>query len=89
MSKQHKHDCDDCEYLGSIMDLDLYTCEHGPGRTFVARYGSGGPDYTSFPVFALGGEVRAPRFQLLQAVGAMYLAHEIEGDHDDGTKNEG
>jgi len=46
------HDCESCEFLGTVnidgRTFDLYTCAQGGlGRTFIARYGDDGPDYSS------------------------------------------
>lgn len=58
MPPVHAHDCDGCKYLGTIAGadddcgpIDLYFCG-GPassltGGTYLARYGSDGPEYTS------------------------------------------
>jgi hypothetical protein len=57
----HTHDCNCCEYHGTVKDssgqfVDLYTCR---GVTAVVRYGSDGPEYTSMPLALLkeGGEI--------------------------------
>lgn len=77
----HKHDCDCCEYLGTVtalpdafapsaIDYDLYFCAQGGiGPTVIARYGSEGPQYSSgigFPHNALKvAEFRAVRRGLM------------------------
>lgn len=45
-TKLHEHDCDECTYLGTLEDHDLYICERGPGKTLIARFGIDG-DYKS------------------------------------------
>lgn len=45
-----KHDCDQCEFQGRLGKRDLYTCPQGGVYTLVARYGDGGPEYTSGPI---------------------------------------
>ena len=50
------HDCDKCKFLGSGKyqgaDADFYTCPTFEGRrTFIARYGDEGPEYSSCPLF--------------------------------------
>ena len=46
-----KHDCDRCEFLGSVIldkKYDLYFCGSTEGEvTVIARYGDDGPDYQS------------------------------------------
>ena len=57
---RHIHDCDKCEYIGSIEGTgdwseqyyDLYVCEETLfsdtcGPSFIARYGSEGHEYVS------------------------------------------
>lgn len=43
------HDCDDCKFIGTVLDQDLYVCSQGDAQimTIVARYGNDGPAYTS------------------------------------------
>lgn len=49
-----KHDCEDCEFLGGIMNdgfrWDIYTCMTAIGRTVICRYGDAGEEYLSSPV---------------------------------------
>ena len=55
----HQHDCDRCEYKGSINGFDIYVCSNVEGNldplldSLIARYGKGG-EYSSMPrkVFA-------------------------------------
>lgn len=43
------HDCKVCEFLGQVLDHDLYYCtSQGPRfPTLVARWGDDGPEYQS------------------------------------------
>lgn len=47
MTPQFKHDCDQCRFLGTFNDHDLYFCSKGSGATVIARWSDNGPDYTS------------------------------------------
>ena len=54
MQPHHKHDCHRCQLLGAIAGpkgpVDLYVCADGDrkqGPTYIARYSSDGPDYSS------------------------------------------
>jgi hypothetical protein len=56
--KLFKHDCDQCTFLGHFVNSDVYTCSKGNVlvrdiRTFIARYGNEGPEYTSMPVLSI------------------------------------
>lgn len=57
---QHLHDCEECVFLGTQENYDLYYCSANP--TVIARYGSDG-DYLSglilterIPVLAVAAE---------------------------------
>lgn len=41
---RYLHDCESCEFLGWHKEYDLYYC---PTGSYVARYSSDGPGYTS------------------------------------------
>ena len=43
----YEHDCDDCVFLGSFQNADLYYHEGRIETTVIARYSSDGPDYSS------------------------------------------
>ncbi len=68
MTPVFKHDCDHCEFLGTIeiehngMTVDLYACLHdrrdGPDGSILARYGDEPNEYISHSVFR--GYVSAP-----------------------------
>lgn len=50
---KHQHDCAHCRFLYGSGALDVYWCiENGSGQagSVIARHGSDGPDYMSFPV---------------------------------------
>ena len=61
MSPVFEHDCDHCEFLGTIevvhnaMIVDLYACLHnkkaGPDGSIIARYGNKPEENISHPVF--------------------------------------
>ena len=48
MAPKFQHDCDSCEFLGQFFGHDVYACKN-PSRSVIARYGSDGTEYTSFP----------------------------------------
>ena len=50
MKPRFQHDCDNCVFLGHYEGHDLYYCPREP--TVIARYGGGGPEYTSGLPFA-------------------------------------
>lgn len=62
MEPKFTHDCNECVFLGHEDNHDLYWCgESIPFNwTVIARYGDGGPDYTSGAVFAKEGEGGIP-----------------------------
>lgn len=51
--KQYQHDCDDCFYFGTSSGADYYGHFDGISTSFIARYGSKGPEYTSSPLYML------------------------------------
>lgn len=58
MEPKYKHDCSACRYLGTgkvqILgdgEFDFYVCGPDDDRSFIARYGDDGPDYSSCPLF--------------------------------------
>lgn len=59
---QFTHDCQDCTFLGSIIDRNNMECdlyvhvdEHDTAHsTFIARYSDEGSDYISTPLFLMG-----------------------------------
>jgi hypothetical protein len=46
------HDCDQCIFLGSFNDCDLYVHTSPIWPTVIARWSSDGPDYYSGLMFA-------------------------------------
>ncbi len=44
---RHRHDCDECSFLGRFDEYDLYACTKGPMPTVIARYGDEGRHYKS------------------------------------------
>lgn len=46
------HDCEQCEYLGSYEEHDLYCCVHHSLPTVIARWGGAGLEYSSGMVVA-------------------------------------
>lgn len=48
LKAQHTHDCDSCHLIGKQYHEDVYYC---PSEgSIVRRFGSDGPDYSSFPM---------------------------------------
>lgn len=50
---QHTHDCDDCVFIAQLGKDDIYVCATEMDRgedSLIARDGSEGGDYASFPV---------------------------------------
>lgn len=43
----HKHDCNECDFLGSWGREDLYFCGDSAMPTVIARHSSDGGDYVS------------------------------------------
>lgn len=67
---QHLHDCDKCTFLGANGEFDLYTCTKQGYRTFIARFGSQGPEYASCPEFVslnLSAPISEDLLQCLEA----------------------
>jgi len=53
MKPQHKHDCNNCIFLGTYEDKDLYFCTQGMSiPTVTSRNSSDGADYISGLSFA-------------------------------------
>lgn len=52
------HDCNNCEFLGTFENHDLYFCDIE--QTVIARYGNDGPDYMSGMTFAHNGRNGIP-----------------------------
>ena len=45
---QHRHDCENCAYKGSIGKFDVYVCPKAGYDSLIARYGEDA-DYASMP----------------------------------------
>lgn len=64
MKSKFKHDCTGCNYIGQAMyrgeECDFYICTStfNNDRTIIARYGSDGPEYSSYTF--LGGMDLSP-----------------------------
>lgn len=82
---KYTHDCDGCEFLGQDGDLDMYTCMRGPGRTFIARYGSRGPEYASVPAIAIAA---AGESKSLHVVAIIRAAKRFEAGLRAGVSRE-
>ncbi len=50
---RYVHGCSACEFKGQAGRYDVYFCASCDGGTWIARYGSDGPDYASYPTFVL------------------------------------
>lgn len=46
VAPRHQHDCDACRFVGMEGPVDVYVC----GESIIRRFGSDGPDYSSFPM---------------------------------------
>lgn len=46
---KYKHDCNACIFLGHLEGADHYICKD----SLIARDSSEGPDYSSFPIYAV------------------------------------
>jgi hypothetical protein len=74
----HKHDCDNCEFLGIINGKDAYYCP--TGGTFILRHSSEGSDYSS-----RSGEMDLwlssvdKRIRFIEAMAA-YIAFSMRGE---------
>jgi len=51
MTPKFEHDCDACDFLGTYLGCDVYTCggeQDGNMKDILARYGNDGPEYSSY-----------------------------------------
>lgn len=74
--KKHQHvNCDFCEFLGSVMDLDLYVCRMRKEKTFIARYGSDRNEYFSrhWSDLVNSEEPLTASYRMLKAVAEMWM----------------
>ena len=53
MIPRFTHDCDSCQFKGQFGDFDVWFCARCDGGSWIARYGSDGPEYASYPAFVL------------------------------------
>jgi hypothetical protein len=78
--KQHEHDCDNCEFLGTWTgamhyddkpkSYDLYVCNGPFEKTVIARYGSMG-DYSSGLCFVAGNRALTEAFLRAERLGIL------------------
>lgn len=81
---RHRHDCDDCEFLGvadgtnpggdDSDDFDLWFCARCDEGSLIARYGNDGPNYISSPISILRrnlAELRIPHPALAWALSIL------------------
>ncbi len=61
---KYTHDCENCKFLGTHQDHDLYFCDNLEKdsesdffSTVIARYGNEGSEYKSGMVFAKEGHI--------------------------------
>lgn len=68
-----EHDCDECAFLGHLLDHDVYVCPQGGiGLTLIARYGDKPEENGSGLAIVLskylaGGESAIPMVELVLA----------------------
>lgn len=58
---KYQHDCDQCRFLGTFLDLDVYVCGKFGPRSIIARFGDDGSDYASMPLEFLKGLIGSNR----------------------------
>lgn len=85
----HTHDCDECTYRGTIelvpgQDrwIDFYTCPNGPGRTYIARYGSAGLEYTSMNAMVLSDLDSIPADPILVMLWTLWAADQAKASSE-------
>jgi ribosomal protein L37AE/L43A len=66
------HDCDACVFKGSHGRFDIWYCERCDGGTWIARYGSDGPEYASYPTFVL--DIHRERATESRSLAAIFAA---------------
>lgn len=47
---RHEHDCETCEFLGTVREFDLYFCTSLGWDTVIARFGPGGEYYSGLEI---------------------------------------
>jgi len=72
------HDCGTCKPLGTWGEFDLYHCPGSFGGSVIARYGSEGPQYASYPVDVFrSAYIAEPQHDTCSRAGmAAAVAHE-------------
>lgn len=53
MTPRFTHDCEGCEFKGQQGIYDIWYCARCDRGTWIARYGSEGSEYASYPTFVL------------------------------------
>lgn len=75
MQPHHHHDCHNCEFLGATPGergpVDYYVCKGSNLTTYLARYSSDGPDYSSESVFTDG-----PKLPVFDGPLLAYMIHQ-------------
>ncbi len=77
---KYTHDCENCKFLGTHKDHDLYFCEDekdGFFDTVIARYGNEGSEYKSGMIFAKEGHIL---FETKKRVLEMGLVNEVRAN---------
>lgn len=71
MKPKFEHDCSKCQYLGTgkynRLECDFYVCQESnpfKTRTFIARFGNEGPDYSSNALFCCVALTSLDKFAL-------------------------
>lgn len=77
----YTHDCEACTFLGSGkyngQECDFYACGNGDwGRSFIARYSSDGPDYSSGGLFECVELTMLDRFALMHGLDLLPVERE-------------
>ncbi len=64
------HDCDACQFKGQYGRFDVWFCARCDWGTWIARYGSDGCEYASYPTFVLD-QLRDRKYQSDESVAAI------------------
>jgi hypothetical protein len=62
MTVRYQHDCEDCNYVGDYGKYDLYVHDDEHQRSVIAREGSEGWDYSSWPMDVVDEAMATGRF---------------------------
>lgn len=74
MAQKFEHDCDNCKFFGQATyqdkECDFYICTSVATneRSIIARYGSGGPEYSSSPFLGCVDLTRLDWFVLSRGI---------------------